>query len=934
MNVKEEQNLAEKQYFHLIQFEEGILENIQSLSSIMNQLYKKNSEKVEDIRFSQAELYFQMGDYETAIFKWQHIKKKELHGWSLKNIGDAYQQLGDLEKAESFYLSIEHPTMLLKKEYLLSLYNLYKQNNLTEQAHKTIHELVKTDWTYKDVYQLAISFYEEIGDYLSAFTLIVTKLESSYEEKLLQKLQFYIEISKEEKIPPSFISTRLIKLLWKEDPTNLLQMFQVMHDYYKKSDYHVVWMDNIFTAINDTDPRLGEYLLAEKPESFFEAIEELFSGNYELKGIQHIIEYQLRDYFYLCNFMPLKRAIGSLLIAWKQHFPDSFSINDIKDHINSDADKMYRLTDIRLFYENIVRWMSSIDIDVDDLHSWWAEYYLDNQTKKLMISGSFSNGKSSFINSIVGTAILNADHLPTTSAVTILDNAEKSQILELNQHSVREIQMEQLRNKTTINHDQEGLLSKDLISIRTKVEALSENRITLIDTPGFNDQQNDHNPTYEYLDLADELLFIFSAETPFKKTEKEAIQKIMEKKTNINISFILNKIDYLDDEELEETVEDLQRKLAKTFHKEMPLIPYSSSDDSMNNLEELQRFFHKTEHLNIEEERIKKVLPYLQQLLNKFDYHVQEKEKNLNNSVRLKKKEMEEVKIIEERFKEYKNKLFSKVIQKYLQYKTSIYNHVKTQTYNNLLSYSYKLDHYGNLNQVHHILDREINEDLKIQLKKTVVPETNQIFLHWLTTLRDEINTIEEDVDRMIVELEDILNSTDSLKQKLPLANFWDEIIYSFQQHMGKAEYVQIDTFKKVNPMRTILNGVGKLLGSKHQATSLKLEQYRKHLEAKLFYDVTDDFVYQITQNLEGFEKIIQSAFNKLLSETEDYIKGKRTESAKQMIDHAQTLKGLYEAKESYLETLDIFKIKLGQLEIDFSVFKDEQRDAQHIEIV
>jgi hypothetical protein len=931
MEDKKEQLIAGKRYYHIMHDKEEVLDNIQNLSSLMNQLYNSQNEQTEDIRFSQGELYYQLTDYEAAIFKWENVKKKELSSWALKNIGDAYQQLGDIPKAESVYISIEHPSTLLKNECLLSLFHLYYQNNLIDKAHKTINKLVENDWKYQSVYQIALSFYEETEDYISAFALIVNKLESSYQENLLQKLQSYLEVSKE-KIPPSFITSRLIKLLWKEDRVNLLKMFHVFNDYYKKTDYLILWLDNIFAAINETVTELGEYLLGEKPQCFFENIEELFLGNFELRGIQHIIEYQLRDYFHLCPYIPLKRAIGSLLIAWKQHFPDSFSISDIKNGLVMADEKIYKLKDIRLFYENIVRWMNSIDVHVDAFYSWWTEYYLNNQTKKLMVSGSFSNGKSSFINSIAGTPLLNADHLPTTSAITILDDAETEQVFEFDEQSIRNIGMNQLKSKTTINHDNDGQLSKDLIYIRTRLEALSENRITLIDTPGFNDQQNNQNPTYEYLGLADEMLFILSAETPFKKTEKEAIQKIMDIQPNINISFLLNKIDYLDEDELEETIEDLHRKLVKTFHKDMLLIPYSSADSSMNNHKELYHFFNETAHLNINQERVKKVLPYLGQLLNKFEDYVQQKEKDINNHVLLKKKEVAEMKTLEERFIDYKNTLKSKVIQKYLKFNTSIYNHVKKQTHKRLLSYSNKINEYSDLNQVQHFLDQEINKELKIQLKETVIPQVYQIFSRWLVDLRNDMNTIKHDVGQMMTEMGDIMNSKESSYPNLAVTNCWEQLDIQFQQFVETIEYTHIDTFIKVNPMKTILNGVGKLLGSRHNAATLKLEQYRTHLETKLFNDATDEYVYQITKPLGEFENIIRTTFESLFKESESHLKSKRQESTKQMVQHAQALKLLYDDKDSYFDTIDIFKIKLRQLEIDFSIEENAEKDIELVE--
>ncbi|RXJ02221.1 hypothetical protein DS745_07475 [Anaerobacillus alkaliphilus] len=919
MEKQIEETLIEKQFYRQVADTNDSLEAIRSLSLMANKMYSNKSETLDEILYSQGELYFQLGDYEAAIYKWGKVSNHELGLWAPKNSADAYMCLGDLQKAEAIYTSIGEGSVTLKKEVLLSLYELYVAD--INKVRQTVDKLVHLDWQYKNVYQMALHFYEEHREYLSAFALVLDKLEVQYDDDTLSRIKTYFTESSET-IKPVFSAARLLKLLWREDRQQLVNYFQFLNDYYLQTDYFIHWLNHLFTPINEVDAKLGVYLLTEKPECFEKNLERLFSGAFKIKEIRHIIEYQFSEYYQLAPNTSLKRALGALLLAWKKRFPNDFMVSGIDLNFLPE-ERMYKLSTMQEFYQNVVGWMNRIDVKVDGYSSWWMDYYLNNDKKKLMVSGSFSNGKSSFINSIVGYPILNADHLPTTSAVTILDHGEVECVTEFRNQNLQVITMEELRAKTTINHAAHGSLSSHLYHIDKDLDALKQ--ITLIDTPGFNDEkQNEQNPTFDFLHLADEMLFILSAETPFKKTEKEAIEKILELRPNLQISFLLNKFDYLDEEEVEDTLEDLERRLSKTFQRDITVIPYSSSYPELNDGKKVNHLLFKAEHLAIEQERMEKLLPYLGELLAKFDVNLEEKEKELNRLLLLKKREGDKLKELEDSFVRYKNTVVSNIIQKYLSFSSSMHSFIKGRIQERLVKYSNGISQETDLNKVYQYLDKEINQELKQLLEEMFQPQISHLFSYWISDVSKHLLTVSKDIAHMKIELADVRSLPEVEQQALSTGEFNERIIPEFKALMEDIEYTHIDTFKSINPVQSFLTGVGKLFGNKSQIATDKVNQFKHQLETKLFDEVIEKFGYQITKAIAKFDTNIRTNFDQLFEDTQTYFRHNRDESNQQTIKQAMELKELLDSKEGYIERVTLYKIRYEQLRVDYTTKQRE----------
>lgn len=142
----------------------------------------------------------------------------------------------------------------------------------------------------------------------------------------------------------------------------------------------------------------------------------------------------------------------------------------------------------------------------------------------LVIAGEFNSGKSSFINALLGASVLPEGVTPTTDRITLLRYGDTPQ--------------GELREASFL----EQTYPADVLR-----------QLTIVDTPGTNAVIRRHEElTRNFIPRADLVLFTTSSDRPFTESEREFLALI--KEWGKKIVLIINKIDILDDSELEQVV--------------------------------------------------------------------------------------------------------------------------------------------------------------------------------------------------------------------------------------------------------------------------------------------------------------------------------------------------------------------------------------------
>ncbi|MFV8829914.1 dynamin family protein [Alkalihalobacterium sp. APHAB7] len=198
----------------------------------------------------------------------------------------------------------------------------------------------------------------------------------------------------------------------------------------------------------------------------------------------------------------------------------------------------------------------------------------------IVVVGEFKHGKSTFVNALLGRDIMPRDVTPTTATINAVfySEQEEVQILKSNgELERRELTLDTL-NEYTAAAD---FNPNDINYLKLFLPAeLLQNRVVLIDTPGVNDL-NDHRSqiTYQFIPRADVILFMTSMTDAFKNTEKEFIQNQLQKNGLDKTLFIANFLDRIDDEEFDDVMEFMSRRLEKiTGNSTSPLYALSSKE--------------------------------------------------------------------------------------------------------------------------------------------------------------------------------------------------------------------------------------------------------------------------------------------------------------------------------------------------------------------
>ncbi len=194
----------------------------------------------------------------------------------------------------------------------------------------------------------------------------------------------------------------------------------------------------------------------------------------------------------------------------------------------------------------------------------------------LVVLGQFKRGKSTFINSIIGDKILPTSVIPLTSIVTVLTYGQKELIKVIfEQGDVKEIKREELKDWVTEEGNPGNKKGVKEVEIQYPSEYL-RNGICLIDTPGVGSIFEDNTQmTYKYLPKIDAAIFLASADPPISQAELEFLKDVI--KHVKDVFFVLNKIDYLNEEELKASLDFTKQAIEKELGiREVRIYPISA----------------------------------------------------------------------------------------------------------------------------------------------------------------------------------------------------------------------------------------------------------------------------------------------------------------------------------------------------------------------
>ena len=167
----------------------------------------------------------------------------------------------------------------------------------------------------------------------------------------------------------------------------------------------------------------------------------------------------------------------------------------------------------------------------------------------LVVMGSFSTGKSSFINALLGEEIAAVEEKPTTAVVTkfCYDQQDKL-LLHFRDGKVQSATPQEFTRMTAVNNEEklnEVHEKLDYVERQMPLEILKQ--VSIIDSPGLNDlKEKRSEATERFVSKADTVLWMFSVVQLATREEMAAMDRLTPRLKPIAV---VNKMDLLDEEE-------------------------------------------------------------------------------------------------------------------------------------------------------------------------------------------------------------------------------------------------------------------------------------------------------------------------------------------------------------------------------------------------
>jgi GTP-binding protein EngB required for normal cell division len=205
----------------------------------------------------------------------------------------------------------------------------------------------------------------------------------------------------------------------------------------------------------------------------------------------------------------------------------------------------------------------------------WLEQKLTDQAFNLVVAGQFKRGKSSVINSLLGERLLPVGVIPLTSVVTLIRFGGSARAhVELLDGRSQELPLEALADFVTERGNPKNAKGVRQVIIEHPSTWLADG-VRLIDTPGIGSvYQHNTDVTQEYLPQADAVLLVASVDQPLSRAELEFLSSIRQYAGKVFC--LLNKIDYVQKEELSEAVSFAREAIYSALEAEVPIFPISA----------------------------------------------------------------------------------------------------------------------------------------------------------------------------------------------------------------------------------------------------------------------------------------------------------------------------------------------------------------------
>ena len=187
---------------------------------------------------------------------------------------------------------------------------------------------------------------------------------------------------------------------------------------------------------------------------------------------------------------------------------------------------------------------------------------LESERFHLVVLGEFNHGKSTFVNSLLGSDILPTGITPTTASINhVLYAPQPTARVVLTGGESKQLDPHQLKEWVTVAGGHASEVAYVELGYPSE---LLQNHVVLVDTPGVNDLNEQRaEVTYGYVPRADAVVFLLDAGQALKDSEREFLRSRVFESARDRLIFVLGKMDMLSADERTAVLEYVTTGLTK-----------------------------------------------------------------------------------------------------------------------------------------------------------------------------------------------------------------------------------------------------------------------------------------------------------------------------------------------------------------------------------
>lgn len=182
---------------------------------------------------------------------------------------------------------------------------------------------------------------------------------------------------------------------------------------------------------------------------------------------------------------------------------------------------------------------------------------LDRQTRRVAVMGSFSVGKSTFLNALMGRALLPVHSNRSTGVITEISYGEQPRATVHRKHGAPlTIALEDIGPYIRLETTAGGATPpRDVLAIKLELELpLLREGLTIVDTPGLLDSEAMTERTFAELKQCDLAVMVLAADRILGEPERLAAERVSALLGG-NLVFVLNRLGLIDAEERGDVLE-------------------------------------------------------------------------------------------------------------------------------------------------------------------------------------------------------------------------------------------------------------------------------------------------------------------------------------------------------------------------------------------